>query len=244
MSSSLPPFDNKNFDAWVENPATGKGRRIQNVEWMMLDEGGAKIVKISPVPGKGAPLIEDVEYSIDSGFEIVTHWCRIEGPHRSSEYACSSHGVYHPRRNTGQKLTASSVKSTKPITVEELLTERMMHLISYDPRYGGGGIGVFIAGHIECLTQMADAMSDSGDYAMHIYNMLYGTPYFPWGEGDTLQEAITVAMARVNSIPRDHWLGYAYIEVFNAPRAYSAVRDSYRDWNPLPSLEELMKPAT
>ena len=136
--------------------------------------------------------------------------------------------------------------NNNPITLDELL-EKDLHLITYTPRYGGGPdnkVGVFIAGNMGNLLElamMADAMTDSGDYCGHIKNMLYGTPYFPWGEGATFQEAVDRALASVNAFPREQWFASAYYEVGNAPSLYHQIRESYREWPPLISIEEAVK---
>jgi hypothetical protein len=126
-----------------------------------------------------------------------------------------------------------------PITLEELLRDDF-NLVTYNVRYGGPAIGVMIAGQLPELAEMADAMTDSGDYCDHITNMLIGTPYFPWGEGDTFQEAVDRALQRVNTVPRDQWFKCVRNAVWKAPGEYGKVRDSYRNWEPLPPVEELL----
>lgn len=127
-----------------------------------------------------------------------------------------------------------------PITLDELLAKDL-HLVTYYPRYGGGNVGVFIAGQVEELAMMADAMSDSGDYCYHIEHMLRGTPYFPYGVGDTFQEALADALNRVNKFTRDEWFNHAYYEVFEAPLDYPKIREQYCEWEPLRSMKELIK---
>lgn len=133
--------------------------------------------------------------------------------------------------------------SDAPITLDELLRKEL-HLVTYEPRYShhaGFKVGVFIAGNLTALAAMADAMTDGGDYCSHIENMLNGTPYFPWGEGITFQEAVDAALTRVNQFSRTQWFNAAYYEVHNAPSAYAEIRKNYKEWPPLPSIEEAIE---
>jgi hypothetical protein len=129
-----------------------------------------------------------------------------------------------------------------PITLDELLAKEL-HLVTYEPRYIGDApikVGVFIAGNLEELASMADDMDASGDYCQHIEHMLRGTPYFPWGEGRTFQEALDNAMECVNRFTREEWFNYAWREVLIAPLSYREIEVAYRDWKPLPSMATLI----
>ena len=129
---------------------------------------------------------------------------------------------------------------SRPITLDELLVNDL-HLVTYEPRYSDSNVGLFIAGNVEELAMMAEAMTDSGDYCDHILHMVQYTPYFPWGEGDNFAEALALALQAVNRIPREMWIKYAFTEVLTAPSRYPEIRENYVFWDPLPSINNLMK---
>lgn len=135
--------------------------------------------------------------------------------------------------------------SKDPFTLDELLSCYGLHLITYQPRYTGGyygasPVGVFIGGPVEELAMMADSMTASGDYCQHIVNMLNETLYLPWGEGKSFTEAVQKALDRVNQFPKDQWLEYALPVVERLASDYPAIREQYRDWEPYPTIEQLV----
>ena len=177
----------------------------------------------------------------------------------SEQIALVDHLIQTHKEVTTNEFTQAS--TTLPITLDELLCgEYDLYLVTYQPRYSNlyainistntttqlfnGAdevlIGVMIAGNLSELAMMADDMTASGDYCQHIKHMLNGTPYFPWGEGHTFQEAVDNALARVNSISREQWLNYARYSVVSAPSAYPEIREQYVDWPPLQTIDELI----
>lgn len=143
------------------------------------------------------------------------------------------------------------------ITLDELLSHGL-HLVTYKPRYSNlhfvnmsgpsrslfegkdeALVGVMIAGHLPELAEMADAMTDSGEYCQHIENMLYNTPYFPHGEGHTFQEALDKALIKINKFSKRQWFDYAIHAVERAPSDYAKIREKYINWEPLPTIEQL-----
>jgi hypothetical protein len=143
------------------------------------------------------------------------------------------------------------------ITLDELL-QKGFTLITYKPRYSNLHIvhfdgrpiesaltgtdeilvGVFIANGVE-VAALADAMTDSGEYCQHLENMIYNTPYFPWGEGHTFQEAVDTALIRINSISRDLWFQAASSEIITFINHYPQLREDYKDCEPLCPADKL-----
>lgn len=129
-----------------------------------------------------------------------------------------------------------------PITLEELLKQHDWHLVTYRVRYGGPGMGVLIGFDIDTLAMMADDMTGGDGDWWRASRLPDSVPWFPAGSGDTFQEALDQALARVNTLTREQWFEHAVYEVSSMSTKYAEMRKIYDEtkWpslNPTPWLD-------
>ncbi len=80
------------------------------------------------------------------------------------------------------------------------LIENGMQLIVIQPRYSNSKFVAVFGSTSSLFPPMVDALT-SGDFDYSRVDSLFtGTPWYPYGEGETIAEAIEAAIDRINTI--------------------------------------------
>jgi hypothetical protein len=90
--------------------------------------------------------------------------------------------------------------SVERFITENDLLENMLQLIVIQPRYTTSKFAAVFGSIQTMFAEMVDALtSGDGDYS-RVDSLFTGTPWYPYGEGDTVTEAIEKAIDRINTI--------------------------------------------
>lgn len=122
------------------------------------------------------------------------------------------------------------VREVQHTTAEEIAEAfGTMQLIVITPRYTPSKFAAVFGSNVAYFPEMVDWLT-SGDSMHAIVDSLFtGTPWYPYGEGETIQEAINDAVARFNTIDPQY-----------KREALALVHNSSSNWNP--ELNVNMKP--
>jgi hypothetical protein len=102
-------------------------------------------------------------------------------------------------------------------------------MIAFEPRYQPDTVVVIFGSATVEFAKMVNAMTDGGGACQHIENMLYGTPWYPFGAGETVLEATEKALTRLNTLAakdREEGLRLFYNSAFD-------FKDDNKDMAPL-----------
>lgn len=117
----------------------------------------------------------------------------------------------------------------KKVTIESMLSN-CYTLIAIQPRYSPAKVCVVLGPQQPHFFEFVDTLTDGGDEPMHVESILYGTEFFPYGFGDTIEEAINEALVRINKISElpEEQQEYAWLYVHNISHLPAGVT-SYKD---------------
>jgi hypothetical protein len=86
------------------------------------------------------------------------------------------------------------------ITEDDIIHGWNMQLIVISPRYTNSKYAAVFGAFQSTFAEMVDALTcGDQDYAC-VDSLFTGTPWYPYGEGETVAEAIEAAIDRINTI--------------------------------------------
>lgn len=111
-------------------------------------------------------------------------------------------------------------KKERHITEDDIFNSFVsMQLIVIKPRYSNSKFAAVIGSTQSTFPEMVDALT-SGDQDYIVVDSLFtGTPWYPYGEGETIQEAIDSAIDRLNTIEPEY-----------KREALALIHNSYNGW--------------
>lgn len=103
---------------------------------------------------------------------------------------------------------------------ENDLIENGLQLIVIQPRYTPSKFAAVFGATQETFYNMVDALTSGDSDWSRVHSLFGGTPWYPYGEGQTIAEAIEEAITRINTIDPKY-----------KREALALVHNSYNLWS-------------
>lgn len=126
----------------------------------------------------------------------------------------------------------------KKITIEDML-HRNYCMVAIEPRYTPARVCVVLGPQQQHFFDMVDTLTDGGDEPMQVERIMMSADFFPYGYGDTMEEAMAQMLERLNRIcdlPEEKQ-EYAWLYIHNI----SSLPKGVTTYHNVPSFEDYYK---